>query len=149
MLWYKYHLYAWNFEVGTEFQPDWDEAHAETMEFANGLVELMRVAHDFATDHQRPVSEIAVSPSETPGMVSVRFNVTEAAAVFYTLDRTVPTYSSTLYASAGIREGGQTLTIPAGTTIHWFSVDAAGNVENNYLPDGNGKNYRKGVATLL
>ncbi|HZM81831.1 MAG TPA: M14 family metallopeptidase [Candidatus Limnocylindrales bacterium] len=149
MLWYKYHLYAWNFEVGTAFQPDWDEAHAETMEFSNGLVELMRVAHDFATDYQRPESALIVSPSSTPGMVSVKFDVTEAAAIFYTLDRSVPTYSSTLYASAGIREGGETLTLPAGTVIHWFSVDAAGNTENNYVPDGKGKNYRKGVAALL
>ena len=149
MLWYKYHLYAWNFEVGTEFQPEWDEAHAETMEFANGLVELIRVAHDFATDHQRPSSELVVGPSATPGMVSVKFDASEAAAVFYTLDRSAPTYSSALYASAGIREGGETLTVPAGATIHWFSVDAAGNVEDNYNPDGNGKNYRKGVAALL
>lgn len=149
MLWYKYHLYAWNFEVGTEFQPEWAEAHDETLEFSNGLVELMRVALDFATDHTRPLSELAVSPSATPGMVSVKFDVTEAAAVFYTLDQTVPTYSSTLYASAGIREGGETLTVPAGTVIQWFSVDAAGNVENNYVPDGKGKNFRKGVAALL
>jgi hypothetical protein len=148
MLWYRYRLYAWNFEVGTEFQPDWDEAHAETMEFSNGLVELMRVAHDFSTDFQRPESQLVVTPSSTPGMVSVKFDVTEAAAVFYTLDRSVPTYSSTLYASAGIREGGETLTIPAGTTIHWFSVDAAGNVENGYAPDGKGKNYRKAVAIV-
>jgi len=90
MLWYKYGIYAWNFEVGTSFQPDWDEAHSETMEFSNGLVELMRVAHDFATDHQRPESELIVSPSSAPGMVSVKFGVSEAAAVFYTLDRSTP-----------------------------------------------------------
>ena len=81
-------------------------------------------------------------------MVNLRFDTTEAAAVFYTLDGSVPTYSSTLYASAGVREGGELLTVPTGTTVHWFSVDAAGNVENNYRPDGTGKNYRKGVAAL-
>ncbi|MGY0004474.1 M14 family zinc carboxypeptidase [Micromonospora sp. I033] len=146
MLWYKYGIYAWNFEVGTSFQPAWDEAHQETMEFANGLVELMRVARDFDTDHQRPTSGLSVTPSDTPGMVDVTFTVTEPAAVFYTLDGAVPTYSSTLYASAGIREGGETLTVPAGTTVHWFSVDAAGNVENNYQPDGTGRNFRKGIV---
>lgn len=148
MLWYKYRIYAWNFEVGTSFQPNWDEAHDETLEFANGLVELMRVARDFATDHTRPESTLAVTASATPGMVNVRFQTSEAAAVFYTLGGGVPTYGSTLYASAGIREGGETLQIPAGTTVHWFSVDAAGNVENNYTPDGAAKNFRKAVATL-
>ncbi|MEU2613931.1 M14 family metallopeptidase [Micromonospora sp. NPDC007271] len=148
MLWYKYGIYAWNFEVGTSFQPAWDEAHAETMEFSNGLVELMRVARDFDTDHQRPKSGLSVTRSATPGMVDVTFTVSEPAAVFYTLDGSTPTYASTLYASAGIREGGETLTVPAGTRIHWFSVDAAGNVENNYRADGTGKNFLKGSAVL-
>jgi len=148
MLWYKYGIYAWNFEVGTSFQPAWAEAHQETMEFANGLVELMRVAKDFDKDHQRPKSGLSVTASSTPGMVDVTFTVSEPAAVFYTLDGSAPTYSSTMYASAGIREGGETLTLPAGTKIHWFSVDAAGNVENNYRADGTGKNYLKGTATL-
>ncbi|WP_446215305.1 M14 family metallopeptidase [Micromonospora sp. IBHARD004] len=148
MLWYKYGIYAWNFEVGTSFQPAWDEAHQETMEFANGLVELLRVARDFDTDHLRPNSGLSVNPSTTPGMVDVTFTVSEPAAVFYTLDGGAPTYSSTLYASAGIREGGETLSVPAGTGIHWFSVDAAGNVENNYRADGTGQNFRKGSAVL-
>ncbi|MFI6265641.1 M14 family metallopeptidase [Micromonospora sp. NPDC051006] len=148
MLWYKYGIYAWNFEVGTSFQPDWEEAHSEAMEFANGLVELMRVARDFAKDRTRPGSTLTVAPSSTPGMVNVTFGVSEPASVFYTLDGAAPTYSSTLYGSAGIREGGETLTVPAGTRINWFSVDSAGNVENNYKPDGNGKNYRKGQAVL-
>jgi hypothetical protein len=148
MLWYKYGIYAWNFEVGTSFQPEWDEAHEETMEFANGLVELMRVARDFAKDNTRPESTLAVAPSSTPGMVNVTFSTSEPAAVFYTLDGDAPTYASTLYGSAGIREGGETLTVPAGTTVHWFSVDSAGNVENNYRPDGSGSNHRRGTAVL-
>ena len=148
MLWYKYGIYAWNFEVGASFQPEWDEAHDETIEFANGLVELMRVARDFATDHQRPESTLSVTPSSTPGMVNVRFGASEPAAIFYSIDGSTPTYLSTLYASAGIREGGETLRLPVGTKIHWFSVDAAGNVENNYTPDGTGKNFRTGFAVL-
>jgi hypothetical protein len=148
MLWYKYGIYAWNFEVGTSFQPNWTEAHNETMEFANGLVELMRVAHNFDTDYQRPESTIVVSESSTAGMVNVKFETTEPAAVFYTLDGSVPTLSSTLYGSAGIREAGELLTVPEGTTVHWFSVDSAGNVEQNYRPDGKSKNFRKGIATL-
>ncbi|RIV41508.1 M14 family metallopeptidase [Micromonospora radicis] len=143
MLWYKYGIYAWNFEVGTSFQPPWSSAHEETMEFSNGLVEMLRVARDFDTDHQRPTSTVSVSASATPGMVDLKFDTSEPAAVFYTLDGAKPTYDSALYGSAGIREGGETLTVPAGTTVHWFSVDAAGNVEKNYKPDGNGKNFNK------
>jgi hypothetical protein len=148
MLWYKYGIYAWNFEVGTSFQPNWTEAHNETMEFANGLVELMRVARNFDTDYQRPESTIVVSESSTAGMVNMKFETTEPAAVFYTLDGSVPTLSSTLYGSAGIREAGELLTVPEGTIVHWFSIDAAGNIEQNYRPDGKSKNFRKGVATL-
>jgi hypothetical protein len=109
----------------------------------------MRVAHNFDNDHTRPESALSVSPSSTPGMVNVKFDVSEPAAVFYRLDGGIPTYDeSTLYASAGIREGAETLTVPVGTTIHWFSVDAAGNIENNYPALVGGKNFRKGVAVL-
>ncbi|WP_416904907.1 M14 family metallopeptidase [Micromonospora echinospora] len=148
MLWYRYGIYAWNFEVGNSFQPAWDEAHEQTLEYANGLVELMRVARDFDKDRTRPESTMTVTPNATPNMVSVRFEVSEPAAVFYTLDGGRPTYASTLYASAGIREGAETLTVPAGTRVHWFSVDAAGNVEGNYRPDGHGRNFNKDRAVL-
>ena len=148
MLWYKYGIYAWNFEVGTSFQPTWDEAHQETMEFSNGLVELLRVARDFDKDSKRPTSTLAVTPSPTEGTVSVRFDVSEPAAVFYTLDGSRPTFDSTLYASAGIREGAETLTVPVGAKVHWFSVDAAGNIERNYRPDDASLTFNRGWATL-
>jgi hypothetical protein len=155
MLWYKYGIYAWNFEVGTQFQPPWTSAspnaasaYQETMEYANGLVELMRVAHQFGKDKTRPESHVVLSQSSTAGHVNLRFTTSEPAAVFYTLDGTTPTYASTLYASAGIREAGELLTVPTGTTIHWFSVDSAGNVEKNYRPDGRGKNFNKATAVL-
>jgi hypothetical protein len=154
MLWYKYGIYAWNFEVGTSFQPPFEgtqtggSARRESMEFANGLIELMRVARDFDTDKQRPESFVHVAPSATAGHVDVTFSTSEPASVFYSLDGSTPTYGSTLYASAGIREGGETLTIPTGTTIHWFSVDAAGNVERNYRPDGSARNFSKARAVV-
>lgn len=122
-------------------RPQRVSAHAESQEFANGLVELMRVAHDFDKDRQRPESSVSVSASGTAGHVTVMFNLSESAAVFSTLDGSAPSYSSTMLASPGIREGAETLTI--GTTIHWFSVDSAGNVERNDKPDGMGKNYNK------
>ena len=82
-----------------------------------------------------------VTSSAEPGMVEVTFDVSEPAAVFYTLDGAKPTYESTLYSSSGIREGAEVITVPAGTTIKWFSVDSAGNVEKNYKPDGSGSNH--------
>ena len=42
-----------------------------------------------------------------------------------------------------MREGAQQITIDKTTEVHWFAVDIAGNVENNYKPDGKGNNYRK------
>lgn len=148
MLWYKYGIYAWNFEVGTSFQPTWDEAHQQTLEYANGLVELMRVARDYDKDKKRPTSSLTTRPSAAEGMVEITFEVSEPAAVFYTLDGSRPTYESTLYASAGIREGAETLTVPYGSRVFWFSVDAAGNIENNYRPDAETRNWNRGFAIL-
>ncbi len=154
MLWYKHGVYAWNFEVGTQFQPPFTDedpngasAHAESQEFANGLIELMRVAYDFDKDKQRPTSSVTVSTSNQPGMADITFEVSEPAAVFYTLDGSNPTYESTLYGTAGIREGAEVLAVPVGTEIRWFSVDSAGNVEKNYRPDGNGQNYSSTTVT--
>jgi hypothetical protein len=155
MLWYKHGIYAWNFEVGRSFQPPFSNedptgasAHDESQEYANGLVELLRVAYDFGKDKQRPTSSLEVMPSTEPGMVDVEFEVSEPAAVFYTTDGSTPTFESEMYASAGVREGGETLTVAEGTRIHWFSVDSAGNVERNYRPDGSGKNFSKQVAAV-
>jgi hypothetical protein len=60
-LYYQYGIFAWDFEVGNDiwnpttgqwegvgFQPPFPEAHAEAMEYASGLVELIRVARDYA-----------------------------------------------------------------------------------------------------
>ncbi|SCF30280.1 hypothetical protein GA0070214_11347 [Micromonospora chaiyaphumensis] len=42
-----------------------------------------------------------------------------------------------------MREGVQSITVNSDTTVNWFSIDIAGNVEGNYKPDGEGKNYNK------
>ncbi|GGL00215.1 M14 family zinc carboxypeptidase [Mangrovihabitans endophyticus] len=60
-LYYDQGIFAWDFEVGNDrwnesaqrwegvgFQPPFDEAHAESQEYAAGLMELVRVAHDRA-----------------------------------------------------------------------------------------------------
>ncbi|BBH71612.1 hypothetical protein ACTI_82970 [Actinoplanes sp. OR16] len=58
-LYYDLGITAWNFEVGNDlwnaetqqwegvgFQPPYDEAHAESQEYASGLIELVRIARD-------------------------------------------------------------------------------------------------------
>nr|WP_198151902.1 M14 family zinc carboxypeptidase [Kibdelosporangium sp. MJ126-NF4] len=59
-LYYELGIFAWDFEIGNDrwnprtsqwegvgFQPPFPEAHAESQEYAEGLVELLRVARDF------------------------------------------------------------------------------------------------------
>jgi len=60
-LYYENGIFAWDFEIGNDrwnattgqwegvgFQPPFPEAHAESQEYADGLVELLRVARDYA-----------------------------------------------------------------------------------------------------
>jgi hypothetical protein len=59
-LYYELGIFAWDFEIGNDrwnpqtgqwegvgFQPPYAEAHAESQEYAEGLVELLRVAQDY------------------------------------------------------------------------------------------------------
>ena len=71
-LYYENGIFAWDFEIGNDlwnpatgewegvgFQPPYDEAHAESQEYAAGLVELLRVARDYAatsTQAARPAA---------------------------------------------------------------------------------------------
>ena len=63
-LYYEDGIYAWDFEVGNDlwnaatqqwqgvgFQPPYSEAHAEAMEYASGLVELVRVAQQYQQEN--------------------------------------------------------------------------------------------------
>jgi hypothetical protein len=147
-LWYGYDIYAWNFEVGTSFQPDWEEAHNEAMEFSNGLVELMRVAYDFGRDRRDPTSNLAPAPGTYAEPVRVRFETSEPATIFYTTNGRRPTFDSPRYEAAGIREGGQEILVDRTTVFRWFSVDAAGNIEGDYNPNGNGTGYREATYRI-
>jgi hypothetical protein len=143
-LWYNHDIYAWNFEVGTSFQPEWEEAFNEMMEFSNGVVELYQVAKDWADDRRRPTSTLVQPGSgRYPGPITVTFDASEPVTIYYTLDGSNPTYSSMVYQSAGIREGGAAIAIDTTTTVKWFSVDASGNVERNYRPGRNGSNQAR------
>ncbi|WP_262852876.1 M14 family zinc carboxypeptidase [Mumia quercus] len=154
MLWYKYGIYAWDFEVGSTFQPPFEAetptgpgAHQEAMEFANGLVEMLRIARDHDTDTVTPVSEVKVTSSTVEGKVNVEFATNEPASVFYTTDGTVPTMHSTRYAAAGLREGGERIKVDQGAEIRWITIDSRGNVERNFVPGREG-NYRTWIAEV-
>ncbi len=140
-LYYEHGLYAWNFEVGTSFQPNWDEAFDETMEFSNGLLELFEVSLDFAKDNQVPISWMInsegkrVENQKFDGEAILRFENSEPASIYFTMDGSKPTFASPVYSANGIREPGALLTFTEDTTVNWFAVDAAGNISNNYKPD--------------
>jgi hypothetical protein len=148
-LWYANNIYAWDFEVGDQgFQPGWDEAYAEAMEFSDGLIEMFHVALDFSKDNQIPISTLVdsqgslVQNQKYDGQVSVHFSNSEPATIYYTLDGSRPTFASPVYSTDGVREPGSILTFYADTTINWFAVDSAGNISENYRPDdSNSQSY--------
>ena len=80
----------------------------------------------------------------------MKFETSEPAEVYYTTDGSSPTLSSPRYQQTEFREPGQTLHVTETTTFRWFSVDTAGNVEQNYDPDKNGRreNYRSATITI-
>lgn len=140
-LWYANHFYAWDFEVGTSFQPQWDEAFQEVMEFSNGLVAMLGVALEYEKDNQVPRSSLVDSAgsqvlnNKFEGQADLHFETSEPATIYYTLDGSRPTFASPIYSSNGIREPGAILTFFEDTIVNWFAVDAAGNISRNYRPD--------------
>ncbi|GAA4189246.1 M14 family zinc carboxypeptidase [Streptosporangium oxazolinicum] len=153
--WYNRGIIGWDFEVGADvydpatkqfravgFQPDFAEGHEEAMEFASGQIGILEIARSFADDRDSPKSELKKTGWTTTSS-TFTFATDEPANVYYTLDGSRPTLSSTKLAAAGTREGAQQITVTKDTEVRWFAVDIAGNVENGYRPDGHGNNYRK------
>ena len=86
--------------------------------------------------------------SDSP--IGVRFDTNEPATVYYTTDGSRPTLQSPRYKQTEFREPGETLWVEQTTTFKWFSVDAAGNVENNYDPanPATQDNYRSATINI-
>ncbi|TDD98963.1 zinc carboxypeptidase [Jiangella asiatica] len=154
--WYNRGIYGWDFEVGADlwneadgewdpvgFQPPFAEGYEEAMEFSSGLVGMLEVARAYGRDGRPPRTTLELTDD------GVTFEATEAVTIHYTLDGSRPTYSSPRVESAGLREGAAPVAVgPGSTRVHWFSVDAAGNVENRYDPVRGGNNYRKKTVTV-
>ncbi|HSI81796.1 MAG TPA: M14 family metallopeptidase [Solirubrobacterales bacterium] len=154
--WYNRGIFGWDFEVGADlwdpeegdwdavgFQPPFEEGFEEAMEFASGLIGLFEVARAYGSDATPPKTELVVTDG------GITFEASEPVTIHYTLDGSRPTYESPTVSSAGLREGAAAIPLePGSTTVHWFSVDAAGNVEAGYDPNGHANNYRKQTVTI-
>ena len=168
-LYHTYGIYAFGWEVGGSvynpatgnwqggsFQPDWVgnpdlvSGHAETMEYANGIMEMFRVAADWGRDKQNPTSTLVPGGGKYTEPVDVHFETSEPATIYYTTDGSRPTLESPRYAATEFREPGQVFHVTETTTFRWFSVDTAGNIEQNYDPTSNDtrNNYRTATITL-
>ena len=149
-------IFAWNFEVGAQrwtgtqweaqgFQPGFEqEGFAQAMEFANGMIGFLEVARDHANDDDRPRSAVNVRNGRRyRAPVEVAFTVDEPATIYYTTDGSRPDLDSPTLERVEFRDRAETIRIEETTTIKWFSVDIAGNVERGYRPDGRGHNYNR------
>lgn len=169
-LYHSYGIYAFGWEVGGSiynpatgnwqggsFQPPWVgnpqlvSGHAETMEYANGIMEMFRIAAEWGKDNQQPTSKLVPGGGTYSDPVGVRFETTEPAIVYYTTDGSRPDLESPRYEATEFREPGQTLHVTETTTFRWFSVDTAGNIEQNYDPTKSDtrNNYRTATITII
>ncbi|MFI6229605.1 M14 family metallopeptidase [Micromonospora echinospora] len=168
-MYHTYGIYSFGWEVGGSvynpatgnwqggsFQPPWvgDPAlvsgHAETMEYANGIMEMFRIAAEWGKDKKKPTSELVPGGGKYRGPVDVRFETSEPATVYYTTDGSRPTLESPRYEATEFREPGQVFHVTETTTFRWFSVDTAGNIERNYDPTKSDRrdNYRTATVTI-
>ncbi len=169
-LYHTYGIYAFGWEVGGSiynpatgnwqggsFQPAWVgnpelvSGHAETLEYANGIMEMFRIAADWGKDNKKPTSSLVPGAGTYTGSVDVRFETSEPATIYYTTDGSRPTMESPRYAATEFREPGQVLHLTETTTFRWFSVDTAGNIEKGYDPTKNDtrNNYRQATITVV
>jgi Zinc carboxypeptidase/Chitobiase/beta-hexosaminidase C-terminal domain len=147
-LYFNYGIFAFGWEVGGSvynpatgqfqpgsFQPPWVgtpdlvSGHSETMEYANGVMEMFRIADDWGHDKTPATSSLVPGAGQYDAPTGVRFETSEPATVYYTTDGSAPTIDSTRYKATEFREPGETLHVDRDTTFRWFSVDAAGNLE--------------------
>ncbi|MDA0136181.1 M14 family metallopeptidase [Solirubrobacter deserti] len=146
-MYFNYGIFSFGWEVGGSvydpntkrfvdgsFQPPWPDSplisgHGETLEYANGIMEMFRVAADWGRDKAPATSTLTPSARQFDSPTAVRFDTNEPATIYYTTDGTAPTLQSTRYKQTEFREPGEELWVDKTTTFKWFSVDAAGNVE--------------------
>jgi hypothetical protein len=131
---YTYGIYSFGWEVGGSvynpdtgdwqggsFQPPWVgvpdlvSGHSETMEYANGLMEMFRIAADWGKDHQKPTSTL-VRKTHDDG-VDVSFTTSEPATIYFTTDGSVTTLESPRYSAVEFREPPDVFHLTETTTF--------------------------------
>ncbi|MBD0324573.1 MAG: chitobiase/beta-hexosaminidase C-terminal domain-containing protein, partial [Aldersonia sp.] len=120
--------------VNGSFQPPWPDSplisgHGETLEYANGIVEMFRIAADWGRDKTPAATSLMPAARQYDSPTGMRFDTNEPATIYYTTDGSRPTLESPRYKQTEFREPGEELWVDTTTTFNWFSVDAAGNVE--------------------
>jgi poly(hydroxyalkanoate) depolymerase family esterase len=91
---------------------------------ASGNAEAVKTATytlNYVVDTTAPVTAVSPAGGTYTSAQSVTLTPNESATTYYTVNGTTPTTSSTVYTGA--------INISANTTLKFFSVDAAGNVE--------------------
>jgi hypothetical protein len=108
------------------------------------MIGFLEVAGEYANDDDRPRSTVNVRNGRRyRAPVDVAFTVNEPATIYYTTDGSRPDLDSPTLERVEFRDRAETIRIEETTTIKWFSVDIAGNIERGYRPDGRGHNYNK------
>ena len=99
------------------------------MEFASGNYGLLETALQYAFDEEPPVTDIVPDggTSQTPIRATFRY-VNEPSVIYYTLDGSAPTTSSTTWNATGPRQPGQVFLFDQTTTIQWIAQDIKGNL---------------------
>jgi hypothetical protein len=150
-------IFAWNFEAGANrhngtnwvgvggFFPNFEtEGFDQAMEFASGIYGLLQVAHEFQADTTPPTTKVNVTNGGWyNGAVDVEWQTSEPATIYYTTDGSRPTFSSNVVERRDARDSAAPVRIEKTTVLRWFAVDAAGNVEGGYRPDGPGSNDQR------
>ncbi len=143
--WYRKDIIAYSFEAGADrfvstttgvqqtavgFQPNYaTEGKFEVLEFASGNYGLLETALQYAFDNEPPVAELVPNGGESEDPIRATFRyVNEPAIIYYTLDGSEPTLSSTTWEAQGPRRPGQVFLFTQNTTVKWIAKDIKGNV---------------------
>lgn len=105
-----------------------NEGFHETMEFADGVYELLQAAFDYAHDVTAPAVGITVQRPQGSGTAVVTFDADDAADVYYTTDGSAPTLASTRWTPPVPGAARPPLVITQATTLRWIAADVKGNV---------------------
>ena len=104
-------------------------ATSETMEYANGVMEMFRIAVDFGKDKAAATSTLVAGRAVGLAQGRALRGLRAGDGLLHDRRLRARRSQSPRYKQTEFREPGETLWVEATTTFRWFSVDAAGNLE--------------------